>query len=139
VTDLEKGEHLVVEGFPLFTRINVTIFLCIAAMFEEIGFIRPFKDDDMIFLSNFLGSSNTAEESMSHLETILRQLWEKSPKQLLSAWSEKDLVQEPAYSQIILYNQLRLKEKVINLTDWMEKPEDEGNDENGDSKKVNYS
>jgi len=48
-------------------------------------------------------------------------------------------VQEPAYSQIILYNQLRLKEKVINLTDWMEKPEDEGNDENDDSKKVNYS
>jgi len=138
ITDLEKGEHLIVEGFPLFSRINVAIFLCIAALFEEIGFIRPYGDDDMIFMSNFLGSN--AEATLSHLETILKELYDRSSgEQVLSAWSVKDLVQEPVYSQMLLYNQLKLKEKVLHLTDWIVEEEEKKKKEKEGSKEVTYS
>merc|ERR1711868_57927 len=69
VTSLKKGSHLLVQGFPLHTRLTTTIFYCLAALFEEVGFVRPNQLDDFIFLSNFLGSSNTtAEDSISSLE-----------------------------------------------------------------------
>ena len=58
-------------GFPLHTRLTTTIFYCLAALFEEVGFVRPQGHDDFIFLSNFLGSSNTAEEIISSLEAVL--------------------------------------------------------------------
>lgn len=76
VTSLEKGNHLLVQGFPLHTRLTTTIFYCLAALFQEVGFVKPSQQDDFIFLSNFLGSSNTtAEDSISSLERILTVLY----------------------------------------------------------------
>ena len=56
VTSLQKGNHLLVQGFPLHTRLTTTIFYCLAALFQDVGFVRPQARDDFIFLSNFLGN-----------------------------------------------------------------------------------
>eukprot|EP00092_Neocalanus_flemingeri_P040572 GFUD01044178.1.p1 GENE.GFUD01044178.1~~GFUD01044178.1.p1 ORF type:complete len:760 (-),score=259.24 GFUD01044178.1:200-2479(-) len=125
VTGLEKGQHLLVQGFPLHTRLNNAIFYCLAALFEETGFVKPAGEDDFIFLSNFLGSSNTADESISSLETILTVLYNhKGPDQVLSVWSVGDLVQDQMYQEIILFNQTRIKEKILHLTKFLEPPAD---------------
>jgi len=125
VTGLEKGQHLLVNGFPLYTRLNNAIFYCLAALFEETGFVKPAGEDDFLFLSNFLGSSNTADESISSLETILTLLYsQKGQGQVLSVWSVEDLVQDHMYQEIILFNQSRIKEKILYLTNFLEKSEE---------------
>lgn len=126
VTVLEKGQHLLVQGFPLHTRLTTAIFHCLAALFEETGFVKPVGEDDFIFLSNFLGSSNTADESISSLETILTVLYShKGSDQVLSMWSVEDLVQDQIYPEIILYNQCRIKEKILLLTKFLDPPEED--------------
>jgi len=125
VTVLEKGQHLLVQGFPLYTRLNNAIFYCLAALFEETGFVKPSGEDDFLFLSNFLGSSNTAEESISSLETILTLLYShKGEGQVLSVWSVEDLVQDHMYQEIILFNQTRIKEKILHMTNFLESSND---------------
>jgi len=125
VTGLERGQHLLVSGFPLYTRLCMAIFFCLSSLFEETGFLRPFQEDDFVFLSNFLGGDRTADQSLQRLEDILTTLitskTEKS--QVLSVWSVCDLVQEPLYSEIVLFNQLRIKEKVIMATQFLEPKE----------------
>jgi len=124
VTALEAGQHLLVQGFPLHTRLTTAIFYCLAALFEEVGFVKPTGQDDFIFLSNFLGSSNTAEESISSLESILTVLYNhKGPDQVLSAWSVTDLVQDRIYQEIILFNQTRIKERILSATDFLQPTE----------------
>jgi len=121
VTELEAGQHLLVQGFPLFTRLTAAIFYCLAALFQETGLVRPHHREDFIFLSNFLGSSNTAEESIGRLESILTSLiGHKGEGQVLSVWGVQDLVQDPIYSELVLFNQLRLKEAVLSLTQFLE-------------------
>merc|ERR1712059_198612 len=124
VTGLARGEHLLVQGFPLYTRLCMAIFFCLSALFEETGFVRPQGEDDFVFLSNFLGSSNTADDSLKRLESILTKLLGyKGQGQVLSVWAVSDLVQEPLYSQILLFNQLRIKEKVILATQFLQPEE----------------
>jgi len=126
VAELEKGQHLLVQGLPLYTRLCTSIFLCLAALFQESGFVRPSQQDDFIFLSNFLGGSNTAEESVNRLEGVLTSLLgHKGPGQVLSVWPVRDLVQDPIYSELVTFNQLRIKERVLCLTAFLE-PKKEG-------------
>ena len=63
------------------------------------GFVKPNQQDDFIFLSNFLGSSNTtAEDSIASLENILTVLIShKGAEQVVSVWPVKDLVQDNIY------------------------------------------
>jgi len=130
MTALEKGQHLLVQGFPLYTRLNNAIFYCLAALFEEIGFVKPAGEDDFLFLSNYLGSDNTADESISSLETILTLLYShKGSGQVLSVWSVEDLVQDHMYQEIILYNQTRIKEKILQLTKFLDPPEESTEEE----------
>ena len=130
VTGLEAGQHLLVQGFPLYTRLCTAIFYCLAALFEETGFVRPQEQDDFIFLSNFLGSSGTAEDSVGRLENILTSLiGHKGQGQVLSVWCVKDLVQDPVYSEVVLFNQLRIKERVLHLTAFLEPKQEEGQKE----------
>jgi len=125
VTVLETGQHLLVQGFPLHTRLNTTIFHCLAALFEETGFVKPAGEDDFIFLSNFLGSSNTSDETISSLETILTVLYShKGDDQVLSVWSVEDLVQDHMYQEIILFNQTRIKERILYLTKFLDPPKE---------------
>jgi len=126
VTSLKKGNHLLVQGFPLHTRLTSTIFFCLAALFEEVGFVRPQEQDDFIFLSNFLGSSNTAEEIISSLESALTVLigHKSDPLQVLSVWPVQDLVQDRIYQEIILFNQSRIKEQIMYLTSFLEPRKD---------------
>ena len=126
VAELEKGQHLLVQGLPLYTRLCTSIFLCLAALFQESGFVRPHQEDDFIFLSNFLGGSNTAEESISRLEGVLTNLLgHKGPGQVLSVWPVRDLVQDPIYSELVTFNQLRIKERVLFLTSFLEPKKEE--------------
>ena len=130
VGDLEKGQHLLVQGLPLYTRLCSSIFLCLASLFQDTGFVRPSHQDDFIFLSNFLGGSNTAEESISRLEGVLTNLLgHKGPGQVLSVWPVRDLVQDPIYSELVTFNQLRIKEKVLHLTAFLEPKNDEKSEE----------
>jgi len=137
VTVLEKGQHLLVQGFPLYTRLNTAIFFCLAALFEETGFVKPREEEDFIFLSNFLGSTNTAEESISSLENILKVLYShKGSSQVLSVWSVQDLVQDHMYQEIILFNQTRIKEKILYLTKFLDTENRDSNQEAGDERKT---
>ena len=49
----------------------------------------------------------------------------KENEQVLSVWSVKDLVQDPIYSEMVLFNQLTIKEQIVHLTNFLEpaKPE----------------
>jgi len=121
VTVLEKGQHLLVQGFPLHTRLTTAIFYCLAALFQDTGFVKPVDDEDFIFLSNFLGSTNTADDSIASLENILTLLINhKGPEQVLSVWSVEDLVQDHMYQEIILFNQTRIKEKILSLSKFLD-------------------
>ena len=44
----------------------------------------------------------------------------KEDEQVLSVWSVKDLVQDPIYSEMVLFNQLTIKEQIVNLTNFLE-------------------
>ena len=46
----------------------------------------------------------------------------KGDEQVLSVWSVKDLVQDPIYSEMVLFNQLTIKEQILSLTDCLEPP-----------------
>jgi len=124
ISGLDPGDHIIFEGFPLFTRITVAIFLSIASLFEDIGFVRPFKNDRLILLSKFLAGKNSsaAEESLGSLERILTEVMNagSDKQQVLSVWSIQDLVQDPIYSEMVLFNQLSLKEQILHLTSFLD-------------------
>jgi len=113
---MEKGQNLLVQGFPLYTRLDITIFFCLAALFEETGFVKPDREDNFFLLSKYLGSSNTGVESVSCLERILCLLNSPPHHHVLSVWSVDDLVQDHIYQEIILFNQTRIKENILFLT-----------------------
>jgi hypothetical protein len=121
---LETGDHIIIEGFPIFTRITVAIFFSFATLFEDIGFVRPQGQEDLIFLSKFLvrKSPSAAEDSMLCLEKILQGICSVDKDQMLSVWSVKDLVQDPIYSEMVLFNQLKIKEQILSLTDFLAPP-----------------
>eukprot|EP00088_Acartia_fossae_P014570 TRINITY_DN17817_c0_g1_i3.p1 TRINITY_DN17817_c0_g1~~TRINITY_DN17817_c0_g1_i3.p1 ORF type:complete len:596 (-),score=173.53 TRINITY_DN17817_c0_g1_i3:140-1708(-) len=130
VSALNKGENLIIEKPPLLTRISVGIFFCVAALFDELGFVRPYCEERVIIMSGFLvkKESNAAEDSIASLEKILTEIMdgEKSGKgEVLSVCSIKDLVQDPIYSEMVLYNQLTLKELILLNTSFLDKPEEE--------------
>ena len=100
--------------------------------------MRPQQEDDFIFLSNFLGGRVTAEESVARLESILTSLLGHKGQgqvrphhqqglgaQVLSVWPVTDLVQEPVYSEVILFNQQRIKERVLAITAFLEPSQEE--------------
>jgi len=117
ILDFRRGQHLLVSGLALFTRLDIAIFYCIASLFEETGFVKPEREEDFIFFSNFLGDNAKTEKSISSLESILSLLSSPPSRyQILSVWSMKDLVQDHIYSEIILFNQRRIKEKILYLT-----------------------
>lgn len=123
ISTLDTGDHLILENFPLFTRITIAIFLSVAALFEDVGLVRPSGEDHLIILSKFLigKDSSATEESFSSLERILTEVdGAKGNEQVLSVWSVKDLVQDPIYSEMVLFNQLTIKEQILSLTDCLE-------------------
>jgi len=118
IAELERGQHLLIPGLPLFTRLDIAIFYCLAYLFEEIGFVKPDGNEDFLFFSNFLGKNINIEESISILEKILTHLSSKSEeKQVLSVWAMEDLVNDNMYEEIILFNQRRIKEKILFMTE----------------------
>lgn len=126
VSSLKPGQHLLVQGFPLHTRLTTTLFYCLAALFEEVGFVRPYLQDDFIFLSKFLGGVKTADQVISSLEQVLTVLMgHKGSGQVMSVWPVQDLVQDKIYQEIILYNQTRIKEQLLYLTDFLEPNKEE--------------
>jgi len=128
ISQLDAGDYIILEGFPLFTRITVAIFLSVAALFEDVGFVRPSGYDHNIILSKFLvgKDSSVADESIARLERILTEVlagMEVNDEQVLSVCSVPDLVQDPIYSEMVLFNQLTLKEQILHITGFMEPPE----------------
>lgn len=43
----------------------------------------------------------------------------------MSVWPVTDLVQEPVYSEVLLFNQLRIKERVLAMTAFLEPRKEE--------------
>ena len=37
LSSLETGQHLLVQGFPLYSRLCTAIFHCLAALFQEVA------------------------------------------------------------------------------------------------------
>lgn len=127
ISTLDAGDYIILEGFPLFTRITVAIFLSVTSLFEDVGFVRPNGYSHNIMLSKFLvgKDSSVADESIAGLERILTEVMsgmEAENEQVLSVWSVRDLVQDPIYSELVLFNQLTLKEQILHVTDFMELP-----------------
>ena len=131
ISSLETGDHLIIEGFPIFTRMTVAIFFSFATLFEDIGFVRPQGKEDLIFLSKFLvrKSPSATEDSLSCLEKILQGICAVDKDQMLSVWSVKDLVQDPIYSEMVLFNQLKIKEQILSLTEFLVPPTVETSEE----------
>ena len=65
-------------------------------------------------MTPLLGSSTTAEEILSSLETLLTVLYSHKggEEQVLSVWRFEDLVQDRIYPEIILH-QTRIKEEIM--------------------------
>jgi len=125
VSAVNNGDNLIIEKTPILTRISVAIFFCVAVLFEEIGFVRPYGDDRAIILSGFMvkKEASAVNDSIANLEKILNQILEKTDKgQVLSVCPIQDLTQDPIYSEMVLYNQLSLKEQILYSTRFLEKP-----------------
>ena len=62
--------------FLIVCRITVAIFLSIASLFEDVGFVRPYGKDHLIILSKFLvrKESSATDESLTGLERILTEV-----------------------------------------------------------------
>jgi len=117
IAKLGRGQHLLIPGLPLFTRLDIAIFSCLAALFEEVGFVKPDAEEDFLFFSNFLENNVIVEESISILEKIQLDLSNNpDQKQVLSVLAMRDLVHDYMYEEIILFNQTRIKEKILHLT-----------------------
>lgn len=54
----------------------MTIFLAVASLFEDVGFVRPSGQDHLIVLSKFLvrKDGSATEESLASLERILTEV-----------------------------------------------------------------
>ena len=54
----------------------MAIFFCVAVLFEEIGFVRPYGDDRAIILSGFMvkKEASAVNDSIANLEKILNQV-----------------------------------------------------------------
>ena len=63
-------------AFKKNLRITIAIFLSVAALFEDVGLVRPSGEDHLIILSKFLigKDSSATEESFSSLERILTEV-----------------------------------------------------------------
>ena len=55
----------------------MAIFFCVAVLFDEIGFVRPYGDDRAIILSGFMvkKEASAVNDSIVNLEKILNQVY----------------------------------------------------------------
>ena len=74
-------------------------------------------------------SPSATEDSLSCLEKILQGICAVDKDQMLSVWSVKDLVQDPIYSEMVLFNQLKIKEQILSLTEFLVPPTVETSEE----------
>ena len=94
---LKRGQHLILVNLVFLTRLQVGILYLLAYHFEEIGFIRPYKTDHGIFLSEFKGDNEKLLEYLKSIETNLT-------NELLSILSTEFITQEPLYSLLVAHN-----------------------------------
>ena len=54
----------------------MAIFFAVAALFEDIGFVRPYGNDRVIIMAGFLvkKEASAAEDSIANLERILTEV-----------------------------------------------------------------
>ena len=96
-SSLKRGQHLILVNLVFLTRLQVGILYLLAYHFEEIGFIRPYKTDHGIFLSEFKGDDEKLLEYLTSIETNLT-------NELLSILSTEFITQEPLYSLLVAHN-----------------------------------
>ena len=97
ISSLKRGQHLILVNLVFLTRLQVGILYLLAYHFEEVGFIRPFKTDHGIFLSEFKGNNEKLLEYLTSIETNLT-------NELLSILSTEFITQEPLYSLLVAHN-----------------------------------
>ena len=91
------GPVAILVNLVFLTRLQVGILYLLAYHFEEIGFIRPYKTDHGIFLSEFKGDDEKLLEYLTSIETNLT-------NELLSILSTEFITQEPLYSLLVAHN-----------------------------------
>ncbi len=116
LSDLSRGDHLIVCDVPLLRRVDVAILHMIAASFEEVGFIKPRGTECAIFFSEFRGE---ADSTNGKLKDVIRLLEgenkgkETRHQALMQVTAIRELIAEPTYSYIVAFNLLSLKEKSL--------------------------
>jgi cap2 methyltransferase len=110
---LERGDHLIACEVPLLRRLDVAALHMVANSFEEVGFVRPRGDECALFFSEFKGD---AEPTKRLLKDVMRLMDESKPNRtLLQAKRIQELIVEPAYSYVVAFNLLCLKEKSLRM------------------------
>ena len=104
---LQRGDHLMVCNFPLFSRLFAGILLLISQCFEEIGFVRPRGNQTGILLAEFGGD---ASKILQQLDFIDEALGLDQPYDVLEVVPVQALCQEPFYSSVVAVNVLNMKE-----------------------------
>ncbi len=100
---LERGSHLIVVGFPLLTRKYVGLLHLFSQNFEEIGFVRPFREEDAIFFSDFRGPDEKLSEKLSVIDyACFKEKLE--PQKIVELFPIIDLTSEPHYSLVFAQN-----------------------------------
>ena len=99
LSEMERGQHLIVLNFMLLTRLQLTLFYILVHNFEEVGFLRPVHDSHGIFLSEFKGNEMQWKTKLNEMNSYF-----KDHRGLLSLISVEYLTQEPLYSMIVAHN-----------------------------------
>lgn len=106
MAELRRGQHLIMLDFVLLTRLQVGLFLIVAHNFEEVGFMRPVKDDARhgIFLSEFKGDFQASKCLLEEIKVALP---------VLSVLPTEYVTEEPFYSTIVAHNMNVIRESSL--------------------------
>ena len=118
---LQEGEHLLLHGLHLFTRVDVALLVIAAAAFQDVGFVRPRGHESAVWLSHFNGCGGGGETPRMLAETIqaLKDVVDNNNgggERLLEVLPVDQLVRNDRfYAAVVDFNIMCLKEKAMAL------------------------
>lgn len=114
VRSLERGDHLIVAGFPLLTRKLVGLLVLFSQHFEEVGFVRAVAGRDAVFFSEFRGTDDVIDAGLNDVrrrtmkETV-------SVDKVVEILTMEKLTAQPFYDLVFAHNTNLLRSKALQL------------------------
>ncbi|KAJ9593436.1 hypothetical protein L9F63_015022, partial [Diploptera punctata] len=80
IDDIWRDQSLLLQGYPMLTQFNVGIVYMLCHLFEEVGFVKPNKQDFGIVFCHFRKWNPKMKKFLDEVDTVIQKLQDEGGK-----------------------------------------------------------